>query len=82
MMGASETPPTDAPSDSSPAEPWWKRAPAGPPPKWASPTAVRRAQRLRTVLPARLTARGGAAAGSENGTPEPGAARLELPPEV
>jgi hypothetical protein len=44
-------------STTPPAEPWWKKAPQGPPPKWASPTAVRRLKLQQTTLPARLTAR-------------------------
>jgi hypothetical protein len=44
-------------SAESPAEPWWKKAPQAPPPRWASPAAVRRQRLLQTTLPSRLTAR-------------------------
>jgi len=44
-------------SQAPPPEPWWKKAPQGPPPKWASPTAARRLKLRQTSLPARLSAR-------------------------
>ena len=64
----------------SPSEAWWKRAQAGPPPKWASPAAVRRTQLQRTVLPSRMTARAGANGAtttSVDPAPEPAADTTE-----
>ena len=54
-----------------PSEPWWKRAQAGPPPKWASPVAVRRTQLQRTVLPSRMTSRAGANGTTTSADPAP-----------
>ena len=80
MTAPVEPPSQHGTTTPAPSEPWWKRAQAGPPPKWASAAAVRRTQLQRTVLPSRMTARAGA-----NGTtttsvdpaPEPAADTTE-----
>lgn len=35
------------PQSSMSPEPWWKNAPQGPPPRWASPAAVERMKQQR-----------------------------------
>lgn len=57
MTTPNEPPSQNGTAAPAPSEPWWKRAPAGPPPKWASPVAVRRSLLQRSVLPSRMTAR-------------------------
>ena len=73
MMTPAEPQSPNGTAATTPSEPWWKRAPTGPPPRWASPAAARRAQLQRSVLPSRMTARtdGATPAPSDPATPEP-----------